>query len=355
MPGLVSDQERTLTADLLMRSEPKISVVIPTYNSAKFVGASLESALQQSCDDYEIIVVDDGSTDNTASIVRAFPAPVRYVAQTNQGPAAARNTGIREARGEYVCFLDADDSWKPNKLRTQLDFMDAHPHVGLVFADEEEFDEGGVHCASLVSKSRFFSDISGSHIVDGAFHKLLEENFIPTSTVMIRRQCFERTGLFDVGLKGPEDRDLWSRIAVSFPVAYIPLVLGRKRVVPGSVSHNVETTLRSRIILWTKAHKCFPELAPRRRVNPLLAATHGQLAFVLLDRDQLREARSHAARSIMLSRKPYEWMLAVGAIVFSFAGRASADRVFSLARRFRHHRRTGQSAGELAGDRLHGG
>jgi len=289
--------------------------------------------LAQSYVDYEVIVVDDGSSDGTKALVLGLHGPIRYIYQSNNGPAAARNTGIGAATGELICFLDADDSWTPDKLRIQVEFMERHSNIGLLFSDAEEYDETGVQCPSLLAKSRFYSEIARESLVGEAFQKLLEQNFIPTSTVMARRACFDATGLFDVALRGPEDRDMWSRIAVHFPIACIPRVMGRKRAVMGSVSRDVESTLRSRILLWTKARKLFPDLAPVRVVNALLAPTYLQLGFVLLHRDRTREARAAGLKSFSVSRNPYQWVLAASLVVLTFAGGAFANSVFRTKRR----------------------
>jgi glycosyltransferase involved in cell wall biosynthesis len=317
------------------RPSPRISIIIPAFNDERYIGASLASVLNQTCEDYEVIVVDDGSTDATRAIVLESRGPIRYIYQPNQGPAAARNTGINAAIGELVCFLDADDSWFPDKLAIQLQFMDQNAAVGLVFADEEEFDDHGVQCRSLVSTSRFYPAITAAPVIDDAFRKLLEENFIPTSMVMVRRSCFESTGLFDVALKGPEDRDLWSRIAVRFPVAFIPRVLGRKRVVAASVSRDIETTLRSRIVMWTKIRGLFPALAPGRTINALLAPTYLQLGFVLLEKGRAREARHFALKSLAVSRHPSLWLQAASLVVLTCIGKTGTDFAFESRRRLR--------------------
>ena len=216
--------------------------------------------------------------------------------------------------------------------------MQRNPRIGLVFSDEDEFDDSGVQCRSLLSKSRFYSEIVSGTVIDRAFQRLLQENFIPTSTVMVRKRCFDTTGLFDVVLKGPEDRDMWSRIAADFPIACIPKMLGRKRAVASSVSRDVETTLRSRIRLWSKAQSLFPDLAPVRTVNALLAPTYVQLGFVLLHKDRTREARKAGLKSFKVSRDPHEWFLAVSLIIFTFTGSAFADSAFRAKRRFLDNR-----------------
>jgi glycosyltransferase involved in cell wall biosynthesis len=315
------------------QAAPRVSIITPAYNSERYLPMSLRSVLQQTYRDYEMIVVDDGSTDDTRTAVLAADGPIHYIYQPNQGPSAARNTGISAANGEFICFLDADDLWTPDRLTTQIEFMQRHPRIGLVFSDEEEFDENGVRCRSLLATSRYYSEMTAGSVIPHAFQKLLQENFIPTSTVMVRRECFDVTGVFDVKLKVSEDRDMWSRIAAAFPVAYIPGILGRKRIVASSISRDVETTLRSRILLWKKARRLFPHLAPARTVNSLLASTYVQLGFILLHKNKTREARQFGLTSFTVSRHPYEWFLAASLVIFSFTGSSFANSVFRTKRR----------------------
>src|SRR5690349_3602213 len=108
---------------------PKVSVIIPTYNRAQFIARAVDSVLEQTYKDFEIIVIDDGSSDNTQEILKAYEGKIRYVYQQNKGISAARNRGIQEAKGEYIAFLDSDDVWKPEKLSVQVAILDVNPHV----------------------------------------------------------------------------------------------------------------------------------------------------------------------------------------------------------------------------------
>jgi glycosyltransferase involved in cell wall biosynthesis len=306
---------------------------MPAYNAERYIAAALSTVLQQTHTDYEIIVVDDGSADGTREEVRRFAPGIRYTYQDNHGAAAARNAGIRAARGEFVCFLDADDAWLPAKLAAQIAFMDTHPSVGLLFADEEEFDEQTILCPSLLSTSRFCREFRCAGVLRQPFAKLLVENFIPTSTVMIRKRCFNDTGVFDVALKAAEDRDLWSRIAVRYPVACLPAVLGRKRVVASSLSRDVEATLRSRIIMWKKLRRLYPELVPRRDVDALLAPTYTHLGFVLLNQGRVQDAREAARGAVAVARSISARLWAVGLLLCTFAGKATVDFAFETKRR----------------------
>jgi len=328
----VTSSHETELRNISVARGPKVSVIVPVFNAERYIQASLASVLAQTYDDYEIIVVDDGSTDGTHGAVRAMAGPVTYVRQPNQGPAVARNTGIAASRGAFICFLDADDTWLPDKLALQVAMLEARPDLGLIFADEDEFDDEGVQCPSLLGTSRFYPEIASGAPIANAFQKLLDENFILTSTVMARRECFDVAGLFDPALRGPEDRDMWLRIAAHYPIAAIRRMLGRKRVVASSVSRDVERTLRSRILLWPKAHRLFPDRAPQRTVNALLASTYLQLGFVVLNKGNTREARGLAIKALRASRSPQEWSLGVSLTIFSWMGKPLADRVFGFNR-----------------------
>ena len=114
---------------------PKVSVIIPTYQYDSFIGEAIDSVLAQTYKDYELIVVDDGSIDRTREIISKYGSNINYIYQENKGLAAARNTGIRATKGEYLSFLDADDAWLPNKLEVEVEFLDTHPVVGMVYSN----------------------------------------------------------------------------------------------------------------------------------------------------------------------------------------------------------------------------
>ncbi|RMF83624.1 MAG: glycosyltransferase, partial [Nitrospinota bacterium] len=232
---------------------PLISVVIPAYNAGKFVAQAVQSVLDQTYPHHEIIVVDDGSTDETRAELRKFGDRLRYFSQQNRGPSAARNAGIRAAQGEYICFLDADDIWLPQKLEMQLDFMTGHQEIGLVFAAIEEFQTDGEFTRRwFPGEERFGADFTSQQPIQEAFRKLLMVNFIPTNTVMVRRECLEKAGLFDESLRLVEDRDLWLRIAASFPIACLPSVLCRRRRHGANLSQDFALALRSRLQMLEK-------------------------------------------------------------------------------------------------------
>ena len=207
-------------------SEP-ISVVIPAYNSEAFIAKAVDSVLAQELLPDEIIIVDDGSSDGTQSVVEKLIAGqqdkkprIKYIHQTNQGPAVARNTGIKNAAGDYIAFLDADDRWLPARLKKQVAILQARPEVGLVCSGRFRVEE---------TTGRKTIDCKGSKLSDDSYRDLWTQgNYVVTSTVLARKQCFQEVGGFDEDRRvlGCEDAGMWLRIAGRFAVAYVnePLV-----------------------------------------------------------------------------------------------------------------------------------
>lgn len=308
--------------------QPLVSVIIATYNSDRYLPEALESVFDQSYRNFEIIVVDDGSTDRTRELLAGYGERIRVLYQSNRGPSSARNAGIRASRGPYVCFLDADDVWYEDKLLTQVDFMQCNPHIGLVFADMAEFGGEGVQTKSLLSKSIFKDEIMNWLPISGAAGKLLIENFVPTSTVMIRRQSSEKAGTFDESLRASEDRELWSRIASHFEILCIPVVLGEKRLHESNASNNVEVTLRSRIQIWERARQEHSRALPPAALTNLLGDAYLHLGYVLLSRNQREEARQAGLRSLRCAlqnlgrkreaRAAYRWSLGLSLVPLTF-------------------------------------
>jgi glycosyltransferase involved in cell wall biosynthesis len=226
---------------------PLISIVIPAFNAAGHVGAALASvAGQQGGFGLEVIVVDDGSTDATTERVRDFatadagsgaPFEIRLLAQANAGPAAARNRGIRAATGEWVAFLDADDLWPADRLRSQVPILAAHPEAVLVFGDCRGFDERG-ESALTQFESEGLGVVLADHptLVRDPYPRLLAHNFIPTGSVLARRDRLFAAGLFDESRRLVEDLDLWLRMALLGPMAYTRAVCELKRTHGGNVS-----------------------------------------------------------------------------------------------------------------------
>jgi len=215
-----------------------VSVVIPTFNSSKYLKEAVESVLSQTYPHLELIVVDDGSTDETREALVPFFSDhrVRYFYQENKGGAAARNLGIREARGEFIAFLDHDDVWLPEKIEKQLALFQ-NEKVGLVYSGSERFGQPRTELRFRPSTRPLSDYFRRGHI----YRNLLSANFIPTSSVVIRRSVLDRTGPFLEQI-GPsrlwycDDYELWLRIAKICEIDFINPNLVRHRIHPNQLS-----------------------------------------------------------------------------------------------------------------------
>ena len=200
---------------------PCCSIIIPAYNAIKYLPDTLESVLKQTFTDFEILIINDGSSDNVVEWFTNITDPgIKLISQSNQGVSAARNTGIAEAKGEYIAFLDADDLWSPTKLEKQLQCFANNPSLGLVHTAMTLVDEKGN------SLGRTFT----SNVEGDALKLLLENNTIVTSSVIVRRNCLTTVGEFNINLNSSEDWELWVRIASRYPIGLIkePLVFYRQ-------------------------------------------------------------------------------------------------------------------------------
>jgi glycosyltransferase involved in cell wall biosynthesis len=204
---------------------PRVSVVIPAYNAERFVAQTLESVLRQTYRDFEVIVIDDGSRDGTAAIAESFGTPVRCVRQDNGGVSRARNTGIREAAGEYVAFLDADDLWEPTKLECQVSLLETRGDVGLCFTGLLRVDP------SL----RPLGVTPGRAYADYCEALLLYSCVVPCSSTLVRRRALDQVGGFDPAFSTSADWDFLLRMSrrVRFAPIADPLLI--YRVTPGSM------------------------------------------------------------------------------------------------------------------------
>jgi glycosyltransferase involved in cell wall biosynthesis len=197
----------------------RVSVIIPTYNRARIIKEAVDSVLAQDYKDFELIVVDDGSSDNTAEVLTGYGDDVRVIFQENKGVSAARNRGIAEACGELVAFLDSDDLWLPQKLSAQVEFFNQRTDA-LICQTEEIWVRNGIR----VNPRQRHKKPSGM-----IFKPSLGLCLVSPSAVMIRRDLLDRTGGFDETLPACEDYDLWLRISCRFPVYLIetPLIVKR--------------------------------------------------------------------------------------------------------------------------------
>jgi glycosyltransferase involved in cell wall biosynthesis len=292
---------------------PEVSVVIPAFNAARYLPAALESVLTQNVRDIEILVVDDGSTDDTEALLRRYDAPVRYLRQENQGVSVARNLGIQKSRGRFVGFLDADDTWLPGKLERQLEALRATPGVRACYGAFLMVDD------ALVVLAESQSPRHGTLLED----LLLHGNVVGSiCTVLAERTLFDEVGGFDPTFSQCADWDMWIRLATRTDFAYVsePLVTYRQHAT--NMSRNAALfESDSRSVL----EKAFaqPELPPT--LLRLRRRALGRNLFVL-------------ARSYFHARRPLSFLRCAGVALFMDPRQLGHLRTFpprSLRRLFR--------------------
>ena len=196
-----------------------ISVIIPLYNKERQIRATLESVLNQSYTDFEIIVVDDGSTDGSAAIVESVQdARLRLIRQENGGVSAARNRGIREARGEYVAFLDADDLWDPDFLKTLHQLSVLYPDSSVYACNYDFVSPDGTHRPTIIRRLPF----TGAHGILSNYFEVASCSHPPicSISIMVKKEAMQAIGGFPLGIKSGEDLLTWARLACSYKIAY---------------------------------------------------------------------------------------------------------------------------------------
>ncbi len=282
--------------------EGRVSVVIPTYNYGHFVTGAVESALAQTYTDREVIVVDDGSTDDTRDRLAPFEGRIRYIHQENRGLSAARNTGIRAARSPLIAFLDSDDLWHPEKLAVQARYIEGHPEVALLASDHLDMHTSEIGRVDWPPVDA--TQPVGAHAV--SFEELVVGSRFGACGVVARRSCFDAVGLFDETLRSAEDVDMWIRIASRFPVAKLefPLWVYRHH---GASMH--QATARMELNTLKVIDKVFDGPDPLSRSPWLrrkaLAQITIQLAYGYRDAHAYGAALSKVARSLLLWPFPY--------------------------------------------------
>ena len=223
---------------------PTVSVIIPAYNDARFIGQAIGSVLAQTHRPLDVIVIDDGSRDDTAEIAESFGPPVRVFRQLNAGAAVARNAGMREARGDYIAFLDADDFWHPRKTEMQLHHLRHCRHCVAVYCNKVEFREDAAqpswHEPDRVEDLHVVS--SDPKVSGWLYLELLRASILHTSTLMAPRSVLQQVGEFDTSLRKGQDLDYWLRLSRLGPIHMLDSVLSAYRIHPASISHRAMST-----------------------------------------------------------------------------------------------------------------
>ena len=270
-----------------MRGHPKVSVIVPAYNVQDYISDTLKSLQSQSFKDFEAIVVDDGSTDNTSEVIESFctqDSRFLRLQKSNGGLSSARNYGIRHSNTEYIALLDADDCYEPDKLLTHIKVLEEHPKVGIVYSASKTIrDDGG----------STFVNLSGRPMYADPLKSLLCKNFIGHGSNAVLRRCIiQEVGYFDETLKSSEDIDFWIRIAILERWNFYrdPRALVCYRIRPSGLSFNISQMERYTEQVLLSAYERSPE-----KIKPILPTAYAYLyrylARVALTSGNISEAR----------------------------------------------------------------
>lgn len=272
---------------------PLVSVIMPTFNSARFIGPAVETVLAQTYPHIELIVVNDGSTDETEAVLAPYSHRIRLIQQTNQGASAARNTGIQAAQGTYITFLDADDLLKPDKIALQVAVLEARPDVGLVYSGWHYVREDDLQVVGEMrprQEGNVFADL------------ILRRMFLIPGAVMVRRELFTQVGLFDVNLVVAEDTDLWIRLAYAgCAFAAVPLPLMQYRLVAQSLTTKITRQAENELARLDKffAQPDLPTavLALKEQAYAIL---HYEFASKYFHQDDMNKGQEHIRQATNL-------------------------------------------------------
>ena len=302
-------------------TSPRVSVIIPTYNRARLVVQAIQSVLDQTFRDFELLVVDDASTDDTGQVMRGFEdARLRCLCHTeNRGGSAARNTGIEASRAEYVAFLDSDDEWLPRNLELQMAKMEAAPQsVGVVYSG---------HNVCLVSEDGQARAVKvrRPHLRGDVLDALATGNFLPLPTALVRRACLAAAGSFDETLPSCQDWDLWMRMAALCHFDYVDEVLCNVRVLHGEqISSNPVARLNGLDRMLRKHSAVF---ARNRKADSIWRRNLGSKYIQLGDVDS---ARTWLLASVR--RNPFH-LRAYAQLLLSLLGRGAYVAAMRLSTR----------------------
>ena len=282
-----------------MADAPAVSVVIATYNRAHLIAETLESILGQSFRDFEVIVVDDGSTDHTRDVVAPFGPRVQYIYQSNRGPSAARNLGVRQAIGAWISIQDSDDLSASNHLSVLHGYADAHPNVGMVFANGA-YIGGPEHKRNTIIPAPKSRALSRRGVV---ISDIFDKSIVRLQAALISKSAYEKVGGHDESLRICMDLDLSFRLLMHFPMAYIDEVVFSYRKHEGNIGRNEELRLTENIRVIEKLLRDYAQanhMIGERKIARRLAYRYYRLAKGRWKRRQYADARQAVRQAVAL-------------------------------------------------------
>jgi len=278
---------------------PFVSIVTPAYNAQATVGETIESVLSQTFTNFELIVVDDGSMDDTANVVHQFEDKrIKYLYQTHKERSEARNNGIKNAKGKYIAFLDADDTWLPEKLEKQMELFEVDPNLGLVYSDL-------YLCEGIFpQKITLYSRIRKLYRGYVPLRTMLEEGFIQSATPIVKREVFDKVGNFDSNLIPLEDYDMWMRIVAKYSIDFVDQPLAYYRIHSNRTSWKIMPE-----ILFESTHKLIDKIETNFLSEGLLTTNdiikgrsriYYDYALGIMSRGEFAESKKSYMRSLRI-------------------------------------------------------
>ncbi|KPQ01376.1 glycosyltransferase [Marinobacter sp. HL-58] len=276
-------------------TSPLVSIITPTYNRADFIEQAVNSVLAQTFTNFELLIVDDGSTDNTWDLLEPALADsrVRYFHQENQGQSVARNLALVEAKGDFVCFLDSDNYWPAEKLEQQVELFREHPDYDVIYGDIIVIDEDGKEVTRKNMK-RYSGHIATY---------MIRDNCVSMNTAMARRRCFDELGAMSGTRRVADDYDLWLRFSARFRFLYVPQYFAYYRVMDDQISSDKTRRFDSNWQIINDFRREFPDAMSEKEFDFGFAAFHSRKARYLASHGSKREALGEMAKA--LRRSPF--------------------------------------------------
>lgn len=261
---------------------PLVSIILPTYNRANYLPYSINSVLAQSYDIFELYIIDDGSSDNTVDVVNNYlnDDRVHYIYQDNQGQSVARNEGLKRAKGDFICFLDSDDLYKPDKLVKQIDILKSNRKIDIVHGDEDLIDKDG-RILSKKNMNRYSGMI---------YEKLLIDNSVSIITVMARKKCFDEMGGFDESIEVGDDYDLWLRFSAKYRYHYEPEYFAQYRIMDDQISSDKKRRFESNRNTIERFLKEHPDLLNKDEIKYIWCQFYIRRGRYFASQNKLKEA-----------------------------------------------------------------
>ena len=273
-------------------NNPLVSIITPTFNRADFIDQAINSVLAQTYSNFELLIVDDGSTDNTRNLIepKLEDSRVHYVYQENQGQSIARNHALARTRGEFVCFLDSDNYWATDKLEKQIEIFRAHPDYDVVYGDIIIIDEAGRE-VSRKNMQRHSGRIA-SHMI--------RDNCVSMNTAMVRSQCFDKLGFMSGKRRVADDYDLWLRFSARFRFLYVPEYFAYYRVMEDQISSDKTRRFDSNWQIINDFRRDFPNAMSEKEFDAGFAAFHARKARYLTSQGSKKEALTEMLKALKL-------------------------------------------------------